>query len=545
MSISSSLPVQSRDRFAVWFRSPRAYITLLAITLAFRLATALPLQQAGYMDASYSMHIAENVAAGRGLNEEVLWNYLDQPAGLPHPSHLYWMPLPSLLIAPFFALLGPSYRAAQIPFIVLSLFLPLFAFYLSRRMFARDDYAWAAGLFTAFSGFYTIYWVSPDNLTPFAVTASLCLYVIARGIETSLGRYFVAAGILAALSHLSRVDGLLLLTIPPIVLLLRRFSLRHCLLFTVYCLLSYLLVMSPWFARNYLAVGVLYPGGGTQTLWLTNYDEIFSYATPLTITRYLNWGIPAILQSKLEAGVLNFAVIMLGDLQVFLAPFSLIGLWQLRRRVEMLPWIIYAVMLYVAMTLVFTFPSMHGSMLHSATALLPFLAVAAPPGVASAVRWLARRRRTWDATRAASFFMLGFMGLALFFSGFMYMQGVFGSVLDANGNILLWNQRDAEYPLIAQWLDEHANSEDLIMTIDPPSFYNRSHRRAIMIPTDDITAVLAAARQYRARYLILEFDHPNPLGDLYRGRAVVPGLTRIAGFNDAAGRPVFLFQVTP
>jgi 4-amino-4-deoxy-L-arabinose transferase-like glycosyltransferase len=100
------------------------------------------------------------------------------------------MPLPSILIAPFYAWFGASYRVAQIPFVVLSCLLPLFTFYLTRRFFARDGYAWAAALFTAFSGFYTIYWVSPDNFTPFALTASLCLFFTARGLTSAHARDF-------------------------------------------------------------------------------------------------------------------------------------------------------------------------------------------------------------------------------------------------------------------------------------------------------------------------------------------------------------------
>src|SRR5712692_1704358 len=102
------------------------YLALFVITLVFRIAIALPIQQAGYMDASYAMHIAENLARGHGFVEDVLWNYLDQPAGLPHPSNLYWMPLPSILIAPLYEIFGVSYRVAQIPFILISSFLPLF-----------------------------------------------------------------------------------------------------------------------------------------------------------------------------------------------------------------------------------------------------------------------------------------------------------------------------------------------------------------------------------------------------------------------------------
>jgi hypothetical protein len=565
------------------------YAILLLITFALRLATALPLRQAGYMDASYTMHVAENLARGRGLVVDVLWNYLDNPAGLPHPSNLYWMPLPSFLVAPFYALFGASYRVAQIPFIILSSFLPLVTFYFSRRIFVRDDYAWAAALFTAFSGFYTIYWVSPDNFTPFALTASLCLFFISRGLEREgagdasanaqqrgrgegeSGRggaeYFFVAGILAGLSHLSRADGLLLVIVAPIVLIVhairntqscpepsRRdatritfhpfgFAQGKVSRFTFYFLLGYLLLMSPWFARNYLAVGSPYPSTGTKTLWLTNYDEMFRYADDLTLSRYLAWGVGSIIESKVVAAFRNIFIILFSDLQLFLAPFALIGLWQLRRRVEMLPFFFYAVLLYLVMTFAFTFPSWRGSLFHSASAFLPFLAVAVPPGVDAAVHWVARRRRTWEAALAARFFRVGFVVLAVFFSIFLYAQGVFGALVGGSSDIPLWNQRDAAYPPLARWLDQNARADDIVMVVDPPTFYNLSHRRAIIIPTDSVDAVFDAAQRYGARYLILEFDHPKPLRALYRREASVPGLTRVADFRDGMGRPAILFEV--
>ncbi len=543
--------------------SPRAhpYVSIFIITLVFRVVTALPLQQAGYMDASYTLHIAENLSHGRGFVEDVLWNFLDRPAGLPHPSNLYWMPLPSLLIVPLFALFGASYRIAQIPFVVLSSFLPLFAFYLSRKIFAREDapspgaleprsndasnYAWAAALFTAFSGLYTIYWVSPDNFTVFALTASLCLYAMARGIQLGSARYFFAAGALAALSHLSRADGLLLLAVAPLAMLTQKSprTARYFLLFTFYLLLGYFLLMSPWFLRNYFAVGSAYPSAGTKTLWLTNYDELFRYADDLTLSRYLSMGVGSIITSKIAAAARNIFIIVFADLQLFLLPFAVIGIWQLRKRIELIPFLVYAALLYLAMTLAFTFPSWRGSLFHSASALLPFLAVAAPPGIDAVVHWMARRRRTWDAALAARFFLVGFVALAIFLSFFLYAQGVFPTRVGAPSEIPLWNQRDAEYPEIARWLDQNARADDMVMVVDPPSFYNTSHRRAIIIPTDSLDAIFDATRQYRARYLILEFDHPKPLHDLFQQRTDVPGLQPVADFHDALGRPVTLFEV--
>jgi hypothetical protein len=549
-----------------WFAPPRAYVTLFVIALTFRLGTGLPLTYAGYMDASYVMHVAENLARGRGFVEDVLWNYLDNPAGLPHPGNLYWMPLPSILIAPFFALFGASYRVSQIPFIILSSLLPLFTFYLTRKIFARNDYAWTAALFTTFSGFYTIYWVSPDNFTPFALTASLCLFFIGRGLESageggastdpprasrgaegqgSRGApFFFIAGTFAALSHLSRADGLVLLAIAPIALLIHKPTrkLQYCLLFTVYFLLGYLLLMSPWFARNYVTLGTPYPTAGTKTLWLTGYDELFRYADDLTPQRYLAWGIGNIVASKLRAAGINLLVITFGALQVFLAPFALIGLWQLRRRATLLPFFIYAPLLYLAMTFAFTFPSVRGSTLHSSAALLPFLAAAAPRGIDACVEWVARRRRTWVAAQATRVFRVGFSALAIFLAIYLYALGVF-PIGGGSSDIPLWNLRDIEHALIARWLDQNAHPDDVVMTMDPPAFYSASRRRAIVIPTDGVEAIFLAAKKYGARYLVLQFDHPAPLNDLYRERVSIPGLTRVADFRDGNGRPVALFEV--
>ncbi len=536
----------------------RPYVALFVIVLIFRVATALPLTYAGYMDASYAMHVAENLARGRGFVEEVLWNYLDNPAGLPHPSNLYWMPLPSILIAPFFALFGASLCVAQIPFIVLSSLLPLFTFYLTRKLFARDDYAWAAALFTAFSGFYTIYWVSPDNFTPFALTASLCLFFIARGLTSARARDFFFAGIFAGLSHLARADGVLLLAVAPLALWIHAtrnthpsatpYSAQdasrithHVFLPTVYCLLAYLLVMFPWFARNYFALGTPYPSAGTKTLWLTGYDELFRFTDDLTLQRYLDWGIGNIVASKLRAGGINLLVLAFGALQIFLAPFALIGLWQQRRRVELLPFFIYTLLLYLALTLAFTFPSVRGSTLHSAAALLPFLAAAAPRGIDACIEWIARRRRTWDIALAARVFRAGFVALAIFLAIYLYALGVFP--IGSASEIPLWNLRDLEYGEIARWLDQNARPDDVVLTVDPPAFYNASHRRSIVIPTDSVDAIFLAAKKYDARYLVLQFDHPAPLNDLYRERATIPGLTRVAAFRDGNGRPVTLFEI--
>jgi hypothetical protein len=99
------------------------------------------------------------------------------------------------------------------------------------------------------------------------------------------------------------------------------------------------------------------------------------------------------------------------------------------------------------------------------------------------------------------------------------------------------------YRSIAAWLSQNTRADEAVMVVDPPTFYNLSHRRAVMIPTDSTDAVLAAARKYDARYLILEYDHPKPLADLYQQRVDIPWLTRVAVFSDALNRPATVYEV--
>ena len=148
---------------------------LFAVSLIVRLLVIIPVRQPGYMDAAYSYDIALNLARGQGFVEPFLWNYLDNPADLSHPSHLYWMPLPTVVAWVGLLVLGPSYRAAQVPFAILSALLPLASYWVAVETTGRRRDGWLAGLLTVFSGFYVLYWAHTDNFALFALAGSLSL----------------------------------------------------------------------------------------------------------------------------------------------------------------------------------------------------------------------------------------------------------------------------------------------------------------------------------------------------------------------------------
>src|SRR5437763_13431747 len=82
--------------------------SLCAAALLVNVLASRFISQPGYTDAYYYFGGARELALGQGLREPYLWNYLAPLAALDPraplwPSHLYWMPLVSIVAAPFMA----------------------------------------------------------------------------------------------------------------------------------------------------------------------------------------------------------------------------------------------------------------------------------------------------------------------------------------------------------------------------------------------------------------------------------------------------------
>jgi 4-amino-4-deoxy-L-arabinose transferase-like glycosyltransferase len=536
---------------------------IFALALLIRLLAILPVQQPGYMDAAYSYDIALNLARGQGFVEPFLWNYLDNPSGLPHPSHLYWMPLPTVLAWIGMTLFGQTYQAAQVLFAALSAMLPLVSYWVAVRTTGSRRHGWLAGLLTLFSGFYVLYWGHTDNFTPFALAGSLSLvaaWQAGRAREEQLGaarpgfvprlghfvpptRGFAArargswglgvggwalgAGVLVGLAHLSRADGPLLLIAIGVVWSTslvsnpqsptkeRRLAIRDFLL----VILGYTLVMLPWFVRNWMVVGTPLPTVGSKTMWLTTYDDLFSYGRELSLQTYLAWGWNNILRSKLDALWLNTQTVLAVFCMIFLAPLVPIGWWRLRRHRLYQLAAGYGALLFLAMTLVFTFPGPRGGLFHSGGALLPFVFTSALVGLDTVVEWAAGRRRGWDAHVAKQVFGTGVVGLALLVTGFLYYRGV---IVRTRGR-----GEDAGYSHLVEWLETEGQAGTVVMIGDPPGYWYHGGGPSIVVPNEPVETVLSVADRYGARYLALDRNRPAPLASLYEGPVPHPRLSLV------------------
>jgi hypothetical protein len=533
----------------------RDILLLLGLGLLVRGATAALFDQPGYIDAAYYYDVAKNLATGHGFTEDFILTYLTPVSGVVHPSNLYWMPLSSLLILPFFWLFGVSWHVAQIPNVLLSGSLPGLCYWLGWEVFHSRRYALGGALLTLCAGFYyPFYSTFTDNFGSYAWAAGLALLFLAQGTQ-GRPRRFALAGLWIGLAHLARADAPLLLIVALAVFAASRLNwwrepggnqasalhdetpaqqpIPWSALAWLFGL--YLLVMLPWFARNLIVAGAILPGDGTKTIWLTTYNDFFSYQKDLSPQNYLAWGVRNILLSKLQALWQNaFAIAAI--LEFVPAPFAAIGLWKLRRSLLALPFSLYLVLLYLGLSLVFTFPSLRGTLLHSFIPLLPFLSLATIAGIDSVIAWVARRRPGPAAEKRAAERRRVYLAGLILLSGILsaFIIGFNARTWDTTyhlyqqaGQIALQTYRAASDSRQTNRQGVTQDALPIVMVTDPPDYYIATGQHAIAIPDQDTTIILRVADRYSATFLLLEALHSPAQDALWEQREHPPRLSLI------------------
>ena len=506
-----------REPSANWRRTDWLWLALIG--LLFQAIWAVQMPTPTYMDAYYYTTNGQRLANGDGFTELVIWQYLDDPAGLPTPSHSYWMPLTSILAAVGYSL-GDGFWAAQLPFWLLAGLLPLLAYWISLQFFSERRQVWTAVLLTISGGFYTRFLNQPATFVPFAWAGGFCLLFLAFTQQRPAPKWWFLAGLTAGLAHLTRADGVLLFVIGGLVWLKeirdwrwemgKRFSISN-LQSPILLLLGYLLVMTPWFIRNWRVFGRPLPISGTQTIFLTTYDDLFAYGRSFNLAHFLDWGWGNILQSKLDGLLLAGGTFVAVCGVVFLTPLIVWG-WlkwwrdaEKRQFLRPLTW--YTLLLFAAMSLVFTFPGGRGGLMHSSVALWPWLMVLATAGLDYAVDWVATKLPHWEPHKAKPRFAMLFVVVAFVISATLFYARA-DSTLEAE-----------VYAEVGEILPETA----VIMTGNAPGVYYHTGLPALSIPNEPISVLEEAASRYGVTHLLLDKDHPQLLADLYLQQTVPLG----------------------
>jgi len=145
--------------------------------------------------------------------------------------------------------------------------------------------------------------------------------------------------------------------------------------------------------------------------------------------------------------------------------------------------------------------------------------------------WLQRRDRFTDKN-APHIFQGLLVILAILFTGYLVNFRVI-----ATG----WAKDDVIYASVEEKFRESGiNSTDVVIVRNPPGYYVRTRRSAILLPLGDESTILEIAKRYNAQYLVLEKENSlKDLQDLYDDPQANPGFIYL---GEAAG--AHLYRIT-
>jgi hypothetical protein len=508
------------------------------------------LEQPSYMDAYYYSTNGIRLAGGHGFSEMIVWQFLDNPDGLPIPSHTYWMPLPSVLAAIGY-LIRADFLGEQLVFWLLSGLLPILAFAISLFISGERWQAWVAALLTASGSFYGAFFSQPSTFTPFALFGGLCLLMLGLSSTSRVDSGVAAAekihlrkqrllwllaGVFAGFAHLTRADGALLIVAAGLIWIIqirRRISLfdssseselvggvyrkpiRDLILFIA----GYLLIMGGWLLRNWIVIGRPLSTVSMQSIFLTTYDDLFSYGRSLNLENYLAWGLDNIILSKLESLWVAIQTLIVVPGVIFLVPFVVIALVHFYRRPAqralLRPAVWYSLLLIITMSMIFTFPGMRGAIFHSSSALWPWSTALAAAGIGLSVDWVASRLPHWQPEKAKRRFSVLFILLAFAF-------GFYVSESRAN---------PPEDPDLYHQIKDLLPPDAIVMSGNAPAVNYHMDLPAVSVPNEPVDVVVQSARRYGVTHLMLDEDTPDPLTDIYSGKVLDPRVELIQEFG--------------
>ncbi|MEP7216813.1 MAG: glycosyltransferase family 39 protein, partial [Anaerolineaceae bacterium] len=493
----------------------RTPVSLFLLALLARLVLIAVFPDPAYPDSSYYVEVARAIAGGHGLNVDFIWifaevgNRIPDVPTLPIPSNAHWLPLASLVQVPFIALLGPTAFASALPLALIgSLAAPL-TWAIARDARAQSIVAVTAGVLSAVPAAATVFMAQPENFAILQPLVAGAIWCTARGLKGS-SRSYVFAGLLAGLAALARNDGVFLGAAIGLVWFGDRVrwwrgrrgrgSWVHVddrrpisLAAAVGCLVLFLLVMGPWWARQLAVFGSISPTSSSgAALWIRSISEWNSITAHPSLQQFLAQGWGVIIASRLAGlwAAIGSYVVVIGSL--VLAPFTLLGAIGRARSRDFAPWFVYLGIVFLTAALVYPLHVPGGSFVHSAIGLAPHAAILSMEGVLILVRAIASRRRTWDELGAARVLTWAVVGLVV------ATAVVFGGPVTAG-----WDETRQPRIQLATELDRlSVPSTDRVMSIDAAGMKYWTGRPGVVSPDDPIETIETVARAYNIRWLV-------------------------------------------
>jgi len=499
--------------------SLRTPVALYVLALAVRAALFGIFPDPAYPDSSYYVDVARSIAAGHGFTVDFVWifaevgNHIPNPAVLPVASNAHWLPLASLLQAPFITVLGPTALASALPGILIGALAAPLTWLIAREAGARSLVATASGVLVAVPGAATVFMAQPETFGLSMVLVPLTLWLTARGLRGD-GRAFALAGVPAGLMALARNDGVLLAGTIALVWLvdrLRGWRTRHGrrswtrvedrpaipVLAAILAAGLFLIVVGPWWARQLATFGSISPTSSSgAALWIRNIAEWNSITAQPSLATFLAQGPGPILESRIAGLTSALAIFAVLVCSVVLVPFLVIGTLARRHSPSFQPWFAYTLVLFAAATILYPVHVPGGTFIHTAIGLVPGVAILSVEGVLLFVGWIAGRRRRWNEGTAGGVLVWGIVAIV----------AVSGAVFGRTA-ITHWHEVNDPRAELAAELDRLAvPATDRVLSIDAAGLKYWTGRAGVVTTNDPIDTVHDVAQAYAIRWLVLERD---------------------------------------
>lgn len=463
---------------------------LFLLAFATRLFAATAISFPALDDPAYYLKVAENLAIGRGLTIDAIWGYLVPVNAVGHASNEHWMPLASLVLAPFFAAFGPGFPLAQTVGAGVGALLAPLGWVLTRQILAEQErwrgYALFTGVFLAFNPLLIYQAVTGDSAVWFAVLGTL-LAVLGSGVALRTNAGALLTGGVAGLAYLARTEGLLLAAVLLAWLWLRTEQparLRRTLL----CLAGVLVMAAPWWLRNSLTFSSPIPVPSLLLAAIPDYAALFHYPGP-EAAPFPTAGFGEQVALRLEGFGANLAVLLRGLFPA--APLALVGGARLWATPALRLHLAITGALFITTALVFPVLTINGTFYHAAGATLPALALLSGYGLFVTARALARRFAPNTAALFGQLLCAGAVVLQLF---------QLGTALDLTSEgHQAWQRK---FAVAAEWLASQPEGTP-VLTNQPNSLHYATGRPTIMVPLPDPPATArAVAQRYGATHLV-------------------------------------------
>ncbi len=509
----------------------RTPIVLYALALGVRAVLFALYPDPAYPDSYYYVEVARSIAAGHGLSVDFIWIFAEVGAripdvpSLPIPSNAHWLPLSSLLQAPFIVVLGPTALASALPGMLIGSFADPLTWAIARDAGSAANAARAAGILIAIPGAVTVFMVQPET---FAITMPLVaatLWAAARGLRGD-GRAFIFAGFLAGVLALTRNDGVLLGGTLGLIWLgdrIRQLRMRRgthswsriddrrplTVAAGVLALAAFLIVIGPWWARQLAVFGSISPTSSSgAALWIKDFREWNSIVADTSLSAFLAQGIGPIVASRVAGLTSALTIFSVLVCSVVLVPFLLLGILAKRRSVAFQPWFAYSFVVFAGATLLYPVHVPGGTFIHTAIGLAPHATILSIEGVVALVGLISARRSTWNRDQAGGVFLWGIIALVV------GIAVVFGRPVQVG-----WDNIRHPRVGLATYLESQAvPKDDRILSIDAGGIKYFTGHPGVVTPDDPIEVIESVARAYSIRWLVIErADAARALGPVLAG----------------------------